>query len=507
MRGNPSHRNWEISSSPEDEQRSGRLGKGECHKPSVIVDEKSDVRIVPMNDLNNSDGSTPLLAEGPEGRRAAKGNSKHPPAPRTLSRTSASTRLEAIRELARRNRKTRFTALMHHVTRELLTESFRQLKRSAAPGVDGMTWRDYEEGLDERIAALWDAVQSGRYQALPSRRVYIPKLNGKLRPLGIAALEDKIVQHAVTTVLNAIYEADFLGFSYGFREGRSQHKALDALWIGIHQKRVNWVLDADIRSFFDTIDHEWMMRFLEHRIADRRLLRLIRKWLTAGVVESGSKSVARIGTPQGAVISPLLANIYLHYVFDLWTHQWRSKTAKGDVIVVRYADDSVVGFETKSEALRFLDALRERMAMFGLSLNEEKTRILEFGRYAAERRARRGQRRPETFDFLGFTHICAVTRMNPHFTIRRVTIASRMRATLRAIRHDLMKRRHAPIAEIGAWLRRVVQGYLNYHAIPGNLKRLGMFRAEVCRAWLRSLRRRSQRSRMTWDRFQRHVRR
>ncbi|MCP1850154.1 group II intron reverse transcriptase/maturase [Bradyrhizobium sp. USDA 4541] len=305
--------------------------------------------------------------------------------------------------------------------------------------------------------------------------------------------------------MNAIYEVGFLGFSYGFREGRSQHQALDALWIGIHQKRVNWVLDADIRSFFDTIDHGWMMQFLEHRIADRRLLRLIRKWLTAGVVEGGLKSVARVGTPQGAVISPLLANIYLHYVFDLWTHQWRSKSAKGDVIVVRYADDSVMGFETKSEALHFLDALRERMAKFGLSLNEEKTRVLEFGRYAAERRARRGQRRPETFDFLGFTHICAVTRINPHFTIRRVTIASRLRATLSAIRHDLMKRRHAPIGETGVWLRRVMQGYLNYHAIPGNLKRLGMFRAEVCRAWLHSLRRRSQSSRMTWERFRRFI--
>ena len=390
------------------------------------------------------------------------------------------------------------------MTPGLLTESFYQLKRSAAPGVDGVTWRDYEEGLDERIAALWDAVQSGRYRALPSRRVYIPKSNGKLRPLGIAALEDKIVQHAVTTVLNAVYEADFLGFSYGFREGRSQHQALDALWIGIHQKRVNWVLDADIRSFFDTIDHEWMMRFLEHRIADRRLLRLIRKWLTAGVVDKGSTFVLRVGTPRGAVISPLLANIYLHYVFDLWTHQWRNRS-EGDVIVVRYADDSVMGFETKSEAQRFLEALHERMAKFGLSLNEEKTRILEFGRYAAERRARRGQRRPETFDFLGFTHICAVTRTNPHFTIRRLTIASRMRATLKAIRHDLMKRRHAPIPETGAWLARVVQGYLNYHAVPGNLKRLGMYRAEVCRAWLHSLRRRSQRGRMTWDQFQRHV--
>jgi RNA-directed DNA polymerase len=309
----------------------------------------------------------------------------------------------------------------------------------------------------------------------------------------------------VVSVLNAIYEADFLGFSYGFRPGRNQHQALDALWVGLRGSRVNWVLDADIRSFFDTIDHDWMMRFLEHRIADRRLLRLVRKWLTAGVVEHGTRTVPQVGTPQGAVISPLLANVYLHYVFDLWAHRWRRREANGDVIVVRYADDSVVGFEHRQDALAFLDRLRMRMAKFGLSLNEEKTRVLEFGRYAAERRRRRGQRRPETFDFLGFTHICAKTRTNQRFTIRRLTSAKRMVATLKAIRQRLIQRRHAPVAETGAWLTRVVQGYLNYHAVRGNLKRLGAFRAEVCRAWMHALRRRSQRTRMTWDRFKRLV--
>jgi len=409
--------------------------------------------------------------------------------------------LDGVREVAKRRKDTRFTALMHHITPELLTESFRHLKREAAAGVDGLTWHEYEQGLAERIAALWDAVQSGRYRALPSRRVYIPKPNGKQRPLGIAALEDKIVQQAVVGVLNAIYEADFLGFSYGFRPGRSQHRALDALWIGLHSSKVNWVLDADIQAFFDTIDHDWMLRFLEHRIADGRMLRLIRKWLMAGVIEDGARTVSQVGTPQGAVISPLLANIYLHYVFDLWTHRWRRHETNGDVIVVRYADDSVVGFEQRQDVLTFLGDLRTRMAKFGLQLNEEKTRVLEFGRYAVERRRRRGQRRPETFDFLGFTHICAVTRETRRFTVRRLTSAKRMRTTLKAIRQNLMRRRHDPVSTTGAWLNRVVQGYLNYHAVPGNLKRLGMFRAEVCRAWMHALRRRSQRTRMTWDRF------
>ena len=501
MRRSPSNRNWEISPVPAANLASGVPGKAVGRNPDITADEKSDACVVSTNDPNKSGGSTPALAEAREGRRAAKGNVVLPPAPRTQRRTSASMRLDGVRGVARRSKETRFTALMHHITPDLLTESFRHLKRAAAPGVDGTTWQDDEHGSAERIVALWDAVQSGRYRALPSRRVYIPKPNGKQRPLGIAALEDKIVQQAVVTVLNAIYEADFLGFSYGFRPGRSQHQALDALWIGLHSSKVNWVLDADIQAFFDTIDHDWMLKFLEHRIADDRMLRLIRKWLTAGVIEDGARTVSQVGTPQGAVISPLLANIYLHYVFDLWTHRWRRHEADGDVIVVRYADDSVVGFEQRQDILTFLGDLRTRMAKFGLQLNEEKTRVLEFGRYAVERRVRRGQRRPETFDFLGFTHICATTRETRRFTVRRLTSAKRMRATLKAIRQSLMQRRHAPVPTTGAWLNRVVQGYLNYHAVPGNLKRLGMFRAEVCRAWLHALRRRSQRTRMTWDRF------
>jgi len=501
MRKSPSNRNWEISPVPAANLASGVSGKAFDRNPDITADEKSDARVVPTNEPNKSVGSIPTLAEAREGRRAAKRNAVQPPAPRTQSRTSASTRLGSIREVARGNKGTRFTALMHHITPDLLTDSFRHLKRAAAAGIDGVTWHDYENGLAERIVALWDAVQSGRYRALPSRRVYIPKPNGKQRPLGIAALEDKIVQQAVVTVLNAIYEADFLGFSYGFRLGRSQHRALDALWIGLHSSKVNWVLDANIQAFFDTIEHNWMLKFLEHRIADGRILRLIRKWLTAGVIEDGKRTVSQVGTPQGAVISPLLANIYLHYVFDLWTHRWRRHEADGDVIVVRYADDSVVGFEQRQDIVTFLADLRTRMAKFGLKLNEEKTRVLEFGRYAVERRARRGQRRPETFDFLGFTHICATTRETRRFTVRRLTSAKRMRATLQAIRQSLMQRRHAPVSTTREWLNRVVQGYLNYHAVPGNLKRLGMFRAEVCRAWLFALRRRSRRTRMTWDRF------
>ena len=470
-------------------------------KLDLTAGEKSDACIVPANASNEGGGREPAPEERREGRRAAKSNAGQSPAPRTQSRTGASMGLNGVREAALRNKRARFTALMHHITPELLTDSFRRLKRSAAPGVDGVLWHDYEEALSDKIAALWDAVQSGRYRALPSRRVYIPKANGDQRPLGVAALEDKIVQQATATMLNAIYEADFLGFSYGFRPGRDQHQALDAVWLGIRGRKVNWVLDADIRSFFDTIDHDWMIRFLEHRIADRRLLRLIRKWLTAGVVENGTRTVSRKGTPQGAVISPLLANVYLHYVFDLWAHQWRRRETGGDVIVIRYADDSIVGFERYQDALAFLDRLRLRLAKFGLALNEEKTRVLEFGRYAADRRARRGLRRPETFDFLGFTHICGRTRTGSRFIVQRLTSAKRMRTTLKALRESLMRRRHAPIPAVGAWLRRVVQGYLNYHAVPGNLKRLGMFRAEVCRAWLHALRRRSQRTRMTWERF------
>jgi len=278
--------------------------------------------------------------------------------------------LEGVRKAARRNRRLQFTALLHHITPQLLVDSFYSLQRDAAAGVDGVTWREYEKILAQRVTELHRMIHAGAYRATPSRRVYIPKADGRQRPLGIASIEDKIVQQAVVTVLSAIYEEDFLGFSYGFRPGRGQHDALDALAVGIKSRKVNWIVDADIRSFFDEIDHGWMLRFLEHRIADQRIIRLIRKWLEAGVVEDGRRIPASKGTPQGAVISPLLANVYLHYVFDLWVQHWRKQPGQGDVIVVRYADDSVVGFEDVRTARAFLDQFRERLAKFGLALHE-----------------------------------------------------------------------------------------------------------------------------------------
>jgi RNA-directed DNA polymerase len=322
-----------------------------------------------------------------------------------------------------------------------------------------------------------------------------------MRPLGIAALEDKIVQYAVVTVLNQVYEVDFLGFSYGFRPGRSQHDALDALWVGLMRKKVNWVLDADIRGFFDTLNHEWLLKFVEHRIADPRILRLVRKWLRAGVSEDGTWSKTEVGTPQGAVVSPLLANVYLHYVFDLWVQQWRKKHAVGDVIVVRYADDFVLGFQHRGEAERFLDALRERLATFGLALHPDKTRLIEFGRYAAERRVRRGQSKPESFNFLGFTHYCGQTQERKGFIVKRTTMAKRLRAKLREVKATLQRCRHDPVAQQARWLSSVVRGYYNYHAVSGNYARLEAFRTQCVRYWLRALRRRSQRHRRTWARF------
>jgi len=362
-----------------------------------------------------------------------------------------------------------------------------------------VTWEQYRQDLEANLEALHDRLHRGAYRARPSRRVFIPKSDGRQRPLGIAALEDKLVQRAVVEVLNAIYEVDFLGFSYGFRRGRSQHNALDALAVGIHRRKVNWVLDADIRGFFDAIDHGWIRKFVEHRIADRRILRLIQKWLSAGVLENGAKTVETVGSPQGATISPLLANVYLHYVFDLWVEKWRRCHARGDVIVVRYADDIILGFQYESDAYGFRTALGRRMAKFGLELHPDKTRLVRFGRFASRDALAAGEGKAGTFEFLGFTHICAKSRKG-RFMLMRRTIKARMRATLRALREQLMRRRHWSIPEQGAWLRRVLQGYLNYHAVPTNGRRLCALRTQVARAWLHALRRRSQRHRMTWER-------
>jgi len=387
------------------------------------------------------------------------------------------------------------------VTVDRLRASFMALKRRAAPGVDGITWQEYEVQLADRLKALHQRVHQGSYRALPSKRTYIPKADGRQRPLGIAALEDKIVQHALGTVLNGIYEVDFLGFSYGFRPGRGAHDALDALHMGLVTKRVSWVLDADIRGFFDTISHEWMLEFLEHRIGDRRVLRLVAKWLHAGVLEDGLWSTTDVGTPQGSVISPLLANVYLHYAFDLWVAQWRKKSAAGDMIVVRYADDFVLGFQYRADAVRFLEELKARMHKFSLALHPDKTRLIEFGRFAAHHRSRKGEGKPESFDFLGFTHSCGLTRTNKKFTVRRQTVAKRMRAKLHEVKLTLHEQRHDPIREQGVWLGAVVQGYMNYHSVPGNIRMMETFRRECLRNWLRALRRRSQKHRMTWERF------
>jgi RNA-directed DNA polymerase len=382
----------------------------------------------------------------------------------------------------------------------MLSDSFHKLCRTAAAGVDGTTWQDYENGHQERLAKLHQQIHRGSYRAQPSRRVHIPKADGKTRPLGIAALEDKIVQQAVTEILSAIYEQDFLGFSYGFRPKRGQHDALDALWMGISTRQIAWILDADISAYFDTIDHGWMLKFLQHRIADKRLLRLINKWLTAGIIEDGSRTASQRGTPQGAVISPILSNIYLHYVFDTWAQYWRRHEAKGDMIIIRYADDSVVGFEHKHQAEQFLEALKNRMAKFGLKLHPDKTRLIEFGRRATAQRAKLGLGKPETFDFLGFTHCCSKTRKG-QFKMLRLTVKKRMRATLAAIKQKLKQRMHDPIREVGAWLTKVVRGYFNYHAVPDNLKRLSAWRYQLSRLWLKQLRRRSQKDKMTWERF------
>jgi len=499
MPGSLLHRTWEVSSAPGQD----RVGQGRQRRnPAIDADEKSDTPIVPKNLPNQ--GAHP--AEAAEGRGVAEGNAGEAPTHRTQSRGCVSMGLEGVREAARRDRRAQFTALLHHITPTLLTESFSALRREAAAGVDGVTWTSYEEGLASRVDDLHRRIHTSAYRATPSRRIYIPKADGRMRPLGIAALEDKIVQQAVVTVLNAVYETDFMGFSYGFRPGRSQHQALDALYVAIDSRPVNWVLDADIRSFFDMLDHGWMMRFLEHRIGDRRILRLVRNWLKAGFIdEQGRRVPGDRGTPQGAVISPLLANIYLHYVHDRWAHQWRRRHACGQVILVRYADDSVYGFQHEAQARRFLADLRERLKHFGLELHPEKTRLIEFGRYAASNRKRQGLGKPETFDFLGFTHICGTTRKG-RFAIVRLTVKKRMRATLTAIRERLRDQRQAPIPEQGHWLGRVLRGYFNYHAVPGNLKRLDGFRAEVTRAWRQSLMRRSHKHRMPWSRCNRLVR-
>ena len=467
-------------------------------KSPMRVGEESYCGVVPTRQPNKSERSP---AEDVEGRPQTKENTQEPDLCRTPSRESGPSGLARVREAAKKDDKQKFTALLHHVSIDQLRESYHSLKKQAAPGVDGMTWEEYGQDLEERLADLHGRIHRGGYQAQPSRRVWIPKADGRQRPLGIAALEDKVVQHAVATVLNQIWEEDFLGFSYGFRPRRRQHDALDALWVGIVRKKVNWIVDLDIRSFFDKIQHEWLVKFVEHRIGDKRIVRLIQKWLKAGVMEQGQWSETKEGSPQGAVISPVLANLYLHYVLDVWAEAWRNKVAHGDVIMVRYADDAVLGFEHRQEAERFLEQLRERVQKFGLELHPDKTRLIEFGRFAAERRKKRGEGRPETFNFLGFTHICGTNHETGNFAIYRKTIGKRMAAKLKDIKAQLRMRLHLGTGGTAKWLEQVMRGYFQYHAVPGNGSRMKGFRREVARIWYRTLRRRSQRSRLTWERF------
>jgi group II intron reverse transcriptase/maturase len=408
--------------------------------------------------------------------------------------------LARIRQAAKLRKKERFTSLLHHVSVDLLRLSFFALKKDAAPGVDGLAWRDYETNLEGNLEDLHDRVHRGAYRALPSRRQYIPKADGRQRPIAICALEDKIVQRAVAMVLNAIYEEDFRGFSYGFRPKRSQHDALDALMVGITTTKVNWILEVDIRSFFDEVNRDWLGRFLEHRMADPRILRLIQKWLKAGVLENGVVTDSEKGTGQGTVISPLLANVYLHYSLDLWAEHWRRREATGDMIIVRYADDVVVGFEHESDARRFWDAMRERLQKFSLSLHPDKTRLVEFGRVAAANRNRRGLGKPETFAFLGFTLVCSKSRRG-RFLLKRRSRRDRMKAKLKDVSSELRHRMHQSIPEQGNWLKQVVTGYFAYHAVPTNSAALVTFRDEIIARWRWVLHRRSQKSALTWTRM------
>lgn len=497
------HENRETWAASAAEQRGRAVGEGQGRTAHRQAGQESDSGVVPRKGSNKEGKPT---AESPEGRPETKENVQQSPMRPTQSGQRMSQGLEGVRRAAQERRQEKFTALLHHLTMNLLRESFYSIKRSAAAGVDKVTWEEYAQGLEDRLRNLHDRVHRGAYRAQPSRRVYIPKSDGRQRPLGVAALEDKIVQHAVTRILNQIYETDFKGFSYGFRPGRNQHQALDALTVGIERKKVNWILDLDIRGFFDNLNHERLVQYVEKRIADPRILRLIRKWLKAGVMEDGEWKATEVGTPQGSSISPLLANVYLHYALDLWVAAWR-KQARGDVIVVRYADDVVLGFERREEAERLRRELQEQLRTAGLELHPEKTRMIEFGRFAESNRKRRGESKPETCDFLGFTHTCGKTRTTGRFTVKRKTIGKRMRAKLQEIRQKLRQRMHDPVPRTGKWLRSVVQGYFQYHAVPGNGKRLMTFRDAVVRYWRQTLRRRSQRHRINWERMTRLVRR
>jgi RNA-directed DNA polymerase len=465
--------------------------------------EKSHSAILAAKPTNKADATSVADAAEPvEPRAGTKRNAGEQSTHRTQGRERVTQALDRVRQAARQRKEEKFTALFHHLSVDLFREAFFTLKREAAPGVDGLTWRTYEADFERNLTDLHSRVQRGAYRALPSRRTYIPKADGRQRPLAVAALEDKIVQKATVAVLNCIYEEEFVGFSYGFRPKRGPHDALDALVVGISTRRVNFIFDADVASFFDSVSKKWLVRFVEHRIGDKRIIRLIRKWLKAGVLEDGVVTVSEVGTGQGSVISPLLANIYMHYVFDLWVHRWRRREAQGDAIIVRYADDFVVGFEHEADARRFWDALRARLEEFALSLHPDKTRLIEFGRHAADRRARAGLGKPETFKFLGFVFICGKSHRGQFF-VQRKSRRDRMQAKLKEVKEELRKRMHQPIPEQGRWLAQVVRGYFAYHAVPTNRASISAFRRYVIWFWHRTLRRRSQKDRFSWERMPR----
>jgi RNA-directed DNA polymerase len=475
--------------------RPGPHREGEEPKPMMHERGKSDSVIGAVKPANKAERSAAELVEQ---RAGTEGNADQQSTRRAQGRESVSQALGRIRQAAKQRKKEVFTSLLHHISIDLLRLSFFAIKKEAASGVDGLTWQDYGADLERKLADLHDRVHRGAYRALPSRRQYIPKPDGRQRPIAIAALEDKIVQRATVAVLSAIYEEDFLGFSYGFRPKRSQHDALDALVVGITSKKVNYILDADIRGFFDEVNRSWLTRFVEHRIGDPRILHLIQKWLKAGILEDGVVTNSEKGTPQGSVASPLLANVYLHYAFDLWAKRWRRREATGDMIIVRYADDIVVGFEHESDARRFWDAMRERLQEFSLSLHPEKTRLIEFGRFAAANRRRRGLGKPDSFKFLGFTFICGKS-LRGNFLLKRRSRRDRMKAKIKEVAGELRRRMHQSIPEQGTWLKQVITGYFAYHAVPTNWAALGAFRDEITKRWQWTLQRRSQKGSRTWE--------
>jgi RNA-directed DNA polymerase len=475
--------------------RPGPHREGEEPKPMMHELGKSDSAIGAVKPANKAERSAAELVEQ---RAGTEGNADQQSTRRVQDRESVSQALGRIRQAAKQRKKEVFTSLLHHISIDLLRLSFFAIKKDAASGVDGLTWQDYGADLERKLADLHDRVHRGAYRALPSRRQYIPKPDGRQRPIAIAALEDKIVQRATVAVLSAIYEEDFLGFSYGFRPKRSQHDALDALVVAITSKKVNYILDADIRGFFDEVNRSWLTRFLEHRIGDPRILHLIQKWLKAGILEDGVVTNSEKGTPQGSVASPLLANVYLHYAFDLWAKRWRRREATGDMIIVRYADDIVVGFEHESDARRFWDAMRERLQEFSLSLHPEKTRLIEFGRFAAANRRRRGLGKPDSFKFLGFTFICGKS-LRGNFLLKRRSRRDRMKAKIKEVAGELRRRMHQSIPEQGTWLKQVITGYFAYHAVPTNWAALGAFRDEITKRWQWTLQRRSQKGSRTWE--------